>query len=470
MPHPFAHRPTAGHFHHLVQQAAARRQLVLQPAVGYSTVAGMTSTLSKLATTAWPLVGSLEVDTLTRVGQLAWVERALAAGHQLNGYPLVSHPRDQTRDMLAAVPSLPVQVRHGSAQPEAIFSLMQDLGLTAADGGPLSHGLAHGRTRIRSAINSWRTCLQQLATWQNRGIDFHLESHGGCLGGLLCPPSLKIALNLLEGMFFAHHGVDNISFSFAQGANLDQDLGALTALRQLATIYLPEVRSDIVVHTYLGALPQTDNGFHRLLEDAVGLASRGGAARLVIHPRGAPSPTPHELDKALGWAMQAACTPQQPRGGSRALNPAFRFAPHTRPREAGWTLSPRGSNFADIIVREACSIIEATRALHHNIDHALELAVTNGFIDIPGCLHPQNRGLTTIRYDRSGALLWADTGRLPFPTDLAARSHMRPNSLLASRLATEVATRYDRLYGVRERLLSPQSVPSASSSSRMQLQ
>ncbi len=463
---PFPDRPTAGHFHFLIQQAAARRQLVIQPDVGFSSVDAMGSALACTAATKWPTVGTLHIDSLTRIGLLSWVERTLSAGGTLNGYPLVSVPPQHTQAMIAGVPALPIQVRHGSAHPEAIFSLMQAVGLTAADGGPLSHCLAHGRTQVRRSIGSWRLCVEQLATWRERGIDFHLESHGGCLGGLPCPPSLRVALSLLEAIFFMHHGIDSLSLSYAQGPNVDQDLGALTALRKLASIYIPTARYHTVVHTYMGPQPQTQSGLRRLIDDAAMLACRGGAARLVVRPRGAPHPEQSDIEQALVWAMQAASTPERGRQRRRESSSHPRLAPHTRPREASWGLSPRAAAFAETIAREACSIIEATRSLHHNIDHALELAVANGLIDIPGCLHPQNRGLTAMRLDRAGALQWVDTGRLPFPADLKVHAHTRPSATTTGRIATEVPTRYDRLYGMRERLLET----AASSSSRMLLQ
>jgi len=431
----------------------------------------MSSALSQTEAVPWPTIGSIGVDSLTRVGQLSWVEQALAKQQPLNGYPLVSHPLETTRAMVANHPAFPIQVRHGTARPEAILSMMQSVGLTAADGGPLSHCLPHGRTRLRRAIRSWRICVEQLASWREQGIDIHLESHGGCVGGLMCPPSLRVALAILEGLFFCHHGIASISLSYAQGPNIDQDLGALTALKQLTAVYLSGVRSHTVVHTYMGGLPQTESGLRRLIEDAAILATRSGASRLVVRPRGAPHPCKRDLRQALVWAQNAAQTPHQrafPSHGRRrrVSSTNLRYTPHTQPTEAMWGLSPRAEQYATQIAREACSIIEATRSLHHNLDHALELAVADGLIDLPGCLHPENRRRTAARLDRAGAIVWVETGRLPFPVDLAVHSG-QASVHAAGRMAMEVGARYDRLYGRHE---YPSGVHAASSSARMLLQ
>ncbi|MGB1015083.1 MAG: hypothetical protein ACPG4T_13190, partial [Nannocystaceae bacterium] len=274
-------------------------------------------------------------------------------------------------------------------------------------------------------------------------------------------------------LFFSHHGITSISLSYAQGPNIDQDLGALTALKRLTEVYLPGTRSHSVVHTYMGGLPHTDSGLRRLIEDAATLATRAGAARLVVRPRGAPQPSERDLLQALTWAQQAAQIPHQrafPSQGTRRRSSStnLRFSPTHPTSEATWGLSPRAEQYATQIAREACSIIEATRSLHHNLDHALELAVTNGLIDLPGCLHPENRGLTAARLDRTGAIVWVETGRLPFPVDLAVHHPGHSSVHAAGRMAREVSTRYDRLYGRHEHPSGVHDV--ASSSTQMTLQ
>jgi methylaspartate mutase epsilon subunit len=84
---------------------------------------------------------------------------------------------------------------------------------------------------LLQATAAWAECCRILA---DQPEAMHLESFGGCMLGQLCPPSLLIALSVLEGMFFGEHGVRSISVSYAQQTHPEQDLEALAALRQLA--------------------------------------------------------------------------------------------------------------------------------------------------------------------------------------------------------------------------------------------
>ena len=65
----------------------------------------------------------------------------------------------------------------------------------------------------------------------DRGGRAHLETFGGCLLGQLCPPSLLVAISVLEALFFVQHGLRSVSLSYAQQTHPAQDIEALAALR-----------------------------------------------------------------------------------------------------------------------------------------------------------------------------------------------------------------------------------------------
>ena len=69
--------------------------------------------------------------------------------------------------------------------------------------------------------------------------------------GQLCPPSLLVAISVLEGLFFRQHGLRSISLSYAQQTSPAQDDEAVAALTSLADELLPDVRlarRDLHVH------------------------------------------------------------------------------------------------------------------------------------------------------------------------------------------------------------------------------
>ncbi|HEX5403987.1 MAG TPA: methylaspartate mutase, partial [Pseudonocardiaceae bacterium] len=202
----------AASFGGFVSAAAAAGQLVVQPRMGVADPvamrAGLLATKSAIGTTA----GTITVDSYTRVGALAAARAAYADGSPLNGYPLVAHPTDLTAAMLAGVrdETFPVQVRHGSAAPQRIIRALIAAGLDATEGGPVSYCLPYGRVPLRDAVHNWRHGCELLAVRETA----HLETFGGCMLGQLCPPSLLIAISVLEALFFVQHGIRSVSLSY----------------------------------------------------------------------------------------------------------------------------------------------------------------------------------------------------------------------------------------------------------------
>ncbi|MGW2714779.1 methylaspartate mutase, partial [Streptomyces sp. NPDC001356] len=114
--------PAAGAFHRFMADAARAGTLVVQPRMGFADPARMRAGLIATRAADATTVGTLTLDSFTRVGDYAAAARAVAQGHHLNGYPLVSTDLDTTTGLLDGVhgPGFPVQVRHGSARPGRI--------------------------------------------------------------------------------------------------------------------------------------------------------------------------------------------------------------------------------------------------------------------------------------------------------------------------------------------------------------
>jgi methylaspartate mutase epsilon subunit len=184
-------------------------ELVVQPRMGLAAPVDMRAGLVATRNAAATTVGTVTLDSFTRVGDLASVDRALRDGIGLNGYPIVSHDTATTRTMLEGVAAedFPVQVRHGSARPLDIVHALVAAGLHATEGGPVSYCLPYGRTPLDESVRNWSACCALLAAETEHP---HLETFGGCMMGQLCPPSLLVALSVLEGLLFAGHGVRSV--------------------------------------------------------------------------------------------------------------------------------------------------------------------------------------------------------------------------------------------------------------------
>ncbi|MFJ6723087.1 MULTISPECIES: methylaspartate mutase [unclassified Streptomyces] len=405
-----------------VGACAAAGRLVVQPRMGFGDPRRMRDGLERTKSAVATTVGTLTIDSYTRVGAHAAARAALAEGTPLNGYPITTHRAERTRSLLDGVldARFPVQVRHGSSRPEAIVRALAAAGLDATEGGPVSYCLPYGRTPLAESVDNWARGCELLAALAPPPRTPHLESFGGCMLGQLCPPGLLVALSLLEGMFFARHGIRSVSLSYAQQTDPAQDTEAVRALGRLAEEFLPPgVDRHIVLYTYMGVFPHTAHGATRLLEASARLAVRAGAQRLIVKTAAEAHriPTVRENVRALETAAATAALTERP-----AL-----------------TGDPTDSE----VYLEARAFVEAVLDFGEDLGRSLRTAFARGVLDVPYCLHPDNAGRSRSFVDPAGRLRWSAVGAMPVASAAlrADRSPMTSDGLLAAVHA--VARRYD---------------------------
>ncbi|HEX4702809.1 MAG TPA: methylaspartate mutase [Pseudonocardiaceae bacterium] len=409
--------PSFGAF---VNAAAAAGTLVVQPRMGFGDPdqmrAGLLATKAADATT----VGTITVDSYTRVGAHAAARTALRDGATLNGYPLVVHSVDRTRAVLSGVrdATFPVQVRHGSASPLRIIRSLTSVSLDATEGGPVSYCLPYSRTSLRLAVANWRQGCELLAERSTPGRTPHLESFGGCMLGQLCPPSLLVAISVLEAMFFVRHGIRSVSLSYAQQTHPGQDAEALHALRVLAGEYLPaDVDRHVVLYTYMGVYPSSAAGAARLLAASARLAARTGTERLVV--------------KTVAEAVRIPTIAEN----VQAMELAAKTA---RDTEVDPSTEDTG------VLAQARRLVTAVLDLHGDLGQALAIAFERGHLDVPFCLHPDNAGRSASTIDDDGRLRWSAVGAMPIDVD--APSGGGPRVMTTDRLVAalyHVAREFD---------------------------
>ncbi|MEV0598861.1 methylaspartate mutase [Streptomyces sp. NPDC050315] len=379
-------------FGEFVRKSGGYGRLVVQPRMGFGDPAKMRQGLLATKAADATTVGTITLDSYTRVGELRAVEAALRAGRDLNGYPVVSHPTATTGRVLSGVrdSGFPVQVRHGSATPADIFRALVRLRLNATEGGPVSYCLPYGRTPLAESVRNWRVCCELYTRLREVGVEPHLETFGGCMMGQLCPPGQLVAISVLEALFFAQHGIHSLSLSYAQQTDREQDREAVAALRRLSAELLPTDNWHVVVYAYMGVFPESYRGAHRLLGEAVELAVATGSERLIVKTvsEARRIPTIAENIHALEYAGRTA--------GRARQEPDDGHLPGDSPTYL-----------------EARALIEAVLGLDDDVGEALIAAFRRGYLDIPYCLHPDNAGATRSYIDADGKLRWADTGALP---------------------------------------------------------
>ena len=379
--------PSFGGF---VARARQAGQLVVQPRMGMSSPRAMRAGLLATKRAAARTVGTITLDSYTRIGDDARAKAAVAAGVDLNGYPITAYDTATTRKVLADVagPDFPVQIRHGSPCPERIFGALIDAGLDATEGGPVSYCLPYSRMPLDASVQNWERACELLAGLRETGAEPHLETFGGCMLGQLCPPSLLIAMSVLECLFFRQHGLRSVSLSYAQQTSPDQDTESVHALRRLAGEWLPDVDWHIVVYAYMGVYPRTPSGAERLLGEAARLAVRTGAERLIVKTSAEAYWIPSIADNVEAMELAAAAA-----AGQRDAAPAV----------AGDTG----------IYAEAKTLVEEIVALNADLGRAFTDGFRLGYLDIPYCLHPDNAGQARSYIDSTGRLQWSRIGSMP---------------------------------------------------------
>ena len=376
------------------------RRLVVQPRMGFGEPDEMRAGLLAVRSAGLPAaVGTVTLDSYTRQGQHDRAAMALSAGVDLNGYALVALGAERGTRMLEGVgtPDFPIQVRHGSPFPEEIFATMLEIGLTASEGGPVSYCLPYSRVPLRESTRAWSRAARLLARRLDSGETCHLESFGGCMLGQLCPPALLVALSVLECVFFAEHGVASVSASYAQQTSAEQDTEALLALRALLAEHLPGVDWHVVLYTYMGLFPSSESGARSLLRDSARLAVRTGTERLIVK-------TTAEAHRIPTVAENVA-----------ALTDAHRAAAVFRPAAASRATDSQ-------VYWDAKTLIDAVRGSAPSLAEALPLAFERGVLDVPFCLHPDNRNETRCVVGSDGRLEWWDVGRMPLRGSAAVRA------------------------------------------------
>ncbi|MFF4104191.1 methylaspartate mutase [Streptomyces sp. NPDC001903] len=391
-----------GRFAAHVRRARESGSLVVQPRMGFAGARRMREGLRAVRDVAAPTAGTVTVDSYTRVGEYARALEALRCGAELNGFPLVAHGVEGTREVLngLAAQDFPVQVRHGSALAGPLVATACAAGADATEGGPVSYCLPYGRVPLRDSVRAWAQCCELIAA---RAEPMHLETFGGGMLGQLCPPPMLVALSVLEALFFRERGVRSLSLSYAQQTHPGQDLEALAALHRLAAERLDGGADGgpdwhVVLYTFMGVFPRSAAGAFRLLEESARLAVRGGAARLVVKtPAEAHRiPTPDENVAALEFAAAVAA---DERDRTRTRTPV-------RPASAAGRYG---------VYEEAALLVDCVLEQAPTVGEALLRSFATGLLDVPYCLHPDNANRARAVVDPWGVLRWADPGRVPLP-------------------------------------------------------
>jgi methylaspartate mutase epsilon subunit len=380
---------------HTILRAAAHTGIpAVQPRCGVGGHDEMRSLLQQLETDAAPDILSVTIDSHTRLRRFDIAAATLRKSpSNLNGYPLVSHGWQRGRELNACVRA-PLEIRHGSPDARDLFAVAIASGITSFEGGGISYNLPYCKdVPLPVSLECWREVDAACGTLAQAGVIVDRELFG-TLTAVLVPPSLSLAITLLEAILAAREGVRCVSIAYPQGGALAQDVAALRAIPRLARRYLPPtVEVFPVLHQFMGVFPRARDKADALILYG-GLVGRlGGAAKIITKTNQEAYGIPDVEANVAGMRTTRLATSD--------LLDFVRVDDDRVEEELQWIESEVDELVQPILAAEDTAA-------------AIAQAFAAGALDIPFSASIHARSEVTPQRDSTGAIRYREVGALPF--------------------------------------------------------
>jgi methylaspartate mutase epsilon subunit len=359
----------------------------------------------------------LTIDSYTRHNEYETATQLLRRSEEegrdyLNGYPLVSHGHELTRELYTGIDK-PISLRHGTPDARLLAEVAMAAGIVEIEGGGICYCLPYSEGfPLDRCLLYWQYVDRLCALHSTAERPVHRESFGP-LSATLVPPAIAITIEIVEALLAAEQGVKSFAVSFGQTGSLIQDLATAKVLRDLTAHYLrqfgfDDVRIYLVYHQWMGQFPH-------LRERAAALISASGLVAGVI---GADKVVVKTVDEALGVP--------RPEINAEAVD-TVRYVLDIFASAAPLS-SPLVEREAALIESETKSVLGAIFALSGDLFwESVFRAFQLGYLDVPFSPHADNANKLVSMRDANRSIRIADRGNVPI-ADAEAR---REKELLA---------------------------------------
>lgn len=355
----------------------------------------------------------LTIDSYTRHNQYETATQLLRRSEEegrnyLNGYPLVSHGHELTREMYRGL-AKPVSLRHGTPDARLLAEVALASGIVEIEGGGICYCLPYSEGfPLDRALLYWQYVDRICALYSRPEAPVHRESFGP-LTATLVPPAIAVAVEIIEALLAAEQGVKSFAVSYGQTGSMVQDVATAAVLRKLSRRYLEhfgfdDVRTYLVYHQWMGAFPTQREKAAALISGSALVAGLVGADKIVVKT----------VDEALGVPRpevnaEAVSTVQY-------LLRVFRSAEPVTSRLV--------EQEAELIESEVTSILEAVFGLSggafwESVFRAFQL----GFLDVPFAPHSDNANRLVSMRDGNASIRIVDRGNVPISEEDCVREH-----------------------------------------------
>ncbi|MEU3859309.1 methylaspartate mutase [Streptomyces sp. NPDC028722] len=395
-------KPTAAE---VLDRCRTRGRVAIQPRCGVGGHEEMKALLATLEAEVAPDILTLTIDSHTRLLRFEEALRTLnLRPADLNGYPMVAHGWRRGRELNELI-AAPLEIRHGSPDARVLFDVAVASGITSFEGGGISYNLPYSKAvPLAASLGAWQDVDRRCGELAEHGVVIDRELFG-TLTAVLVPPSISLAVSVLEAVLAARAGVRCISVAYPQGGHLAQDVAALRSIPVLAERYLPAGSTvHAVLHEFMGVFPRQRGNAEDLIFYGALVARLGGASKLITKTHQEAYGIPDTTANVEGLRLAA-----------RANSPLLDFITVDEDqvsREMEWILA------------EVADLVEPLLKQPDLIGAIVE-AFAEGRLDIPFSASRYARSDLIPRRDRSGAIRYLSTGALPF-----SPAHVRRNTEL----------------------------------------
>ena len=394
----------------VMRQAASEGRCLTQPRGGFGTLELQMELMRALDRDGMADIVPTTTDSYTRNEQWTQAETGIEESKRqgrsmLNGFPMVNYGPRETRKLIEAI-GKPAIVLSGTAMPR----LTSEIGFASGYSGYLGSGIAYTtsytkNTSIAEGIRNYQYMDRLAALYLEHGVELH-RRQPGFLTGTNVPPSIAIAVGVLDALLAAGQGVRNYGLELGQTLHLIQDSAAIQVCGELAQEYLKaqgfkDMFTPVTSLHWMGAWPQDD-------AQATALVSYGGTLAAV---GGAVSVTTKSTHEAYGIP-----TPDVNAEGLRTTRMAIYLARHIRLDDL-----PEFKAEVDLIRREAKPVIDKVLEMGDgDAAQGTVKALEAGILDIPWSPNRFVKSRVMPARDADGYLRIYDPADMPIPKDVMA--------------------------------------------------
>lgn len=355
----------------------------------------------------------LTIDSCTRHNQYDTAMQLLRrseeeAQNYLNGYPLVCHGHELTRELYPSLDK-PVSLRHGTPDARLLAEIAIASGIVEIEGGGLSYCLPYSEGfPIDRALLYWQYVDRICALYSTPDRPIHRESFGP-LTATLVPPAITIAIEIIEALLAAEQGVLSFAVSFGQTGSFIQDVATARVLRRLARKSLDAhgyeaVQVYLVYHQWMGQFPIQREKAAALIAGSAIIASTIAADKVVVKT----------VEEALG-------VPNAEVNAEAVSTVKYVLRTFAVPE---MMVSPSIEAETALLESEAQRILDAIYGLPgERFWESVYRAFQAGWLDVPFSPHADNPNRVVTMRDANQSIRILDSGSLPISAANAAAEH-----------------------------------------------